>query len=106
MSENHTHEHGHTHHNHSHTHDPKHIQNITNRLSRSIGHLNAVKSMVERGEDCSDVLIQLAAVRGEINSISRKILEEHMDHCIMEAIEENDMEAIEKLHDAISRMMK
>ena len=30
-------------------------------------------SMVERGEDCSDVLIQLAAVRGEINQISKSI---------------------------------
>ncbi len=91
---------------HSHTHDPKHMQNIVNRLSRSIGHLNAVKSMVERGEDCSDVLIQLAAVKGELNSISKKILEEHLDHCIVEAIEEHDMETIEKLHNAINQMIK
>ncbi len=94
------------HHHHSHTHDPKHIQNIINRLSRSIGHLNSVKSMVERGEDCSDVLIQLAAVKGELNSISKKILEEHLDHCIIEAIDEHDMDAIEKLHNAINQMLK
>ena len=101
----HTHDHPHDH-NHSHTHDPKHIQNIVNRISRSIGHLNSVKSMVERGEDCSDVLIQLAAVKGELNSISKKILEEHLDHCIKEAIDEHDMEAIEKLHHAINHMLK
>lgn len=105
----HTHEPGHDHdhaHSHTHTHDPEHIRRILNRFSRSIGHLESVRRMVERGEDCSDVLVQLAAVRGEINRISQLILKEHLDHCIIDAIETGDHEAIGKINDAIEKMMK
>ena len=101
----HTHEHTHEH-SHTHTHDPEHIKKILNRFSRSIGHLESVRRMVERGEDCSDVLIQLAAVKGEINKISQLILKEHLDHCIIDAIETHDHEAIEKINDAIEKMIK
>lgn len=111
----HTHPHDHTHgddhaqarsHNHSHTHDPKEIRRIVNRLSRSIGHLESVKRMVEDGKDCSDVLIQLAAVRAELNSTGKQLLKEHMEHCIVEALEEQDSEALQKLNQAIDQFMK
>ena len=111
----HSHEHPHDHshgdahdhtHNHSHTHDPKEIRRIVNRLSRSIGHLESVKRMVEDGKDCSDVLIQLAAVRAELNSTGKQLLKEHMEHCIVEAMEEQDSEALQKLNQAIDQFMK
>ena len=93
-------------HSHTHTHDPEHIKKILNRFSRSIGHLESVRRMVERGEDCSDVLIQLAAVKGEINKISQLILKEHLDHCIVHAIEENDTKELDKINDAIEKLIK
>ncbi len=43
-----------------------HTAAVINRLSRAIGHLNAVKKMTEDGRDCSEVLIQLSAVRANI----------------------------------------
>jgi DNA-binding FrmR family transcriptional regulator len=101
--EKHEHEHSHS---HSHTHDPKEIRAIVNRLSRSIGHLESVKRMVEDGQDCSDVLVQLAAVKAEINSTGKLLLKEHMEHCIVEAVRENDEASIEKMNDAIDKFMK
>jgi DNA-binding FrmR family transcriptional regulator len=101
QQENHTHTH-----NHSHTHDPQKMKAIVNRLSRSIGHLESVKKMIEDGRDCSDVLIQLSAVRSEINNTGKLLLKEHMDHCIVEAVEENDKEAISKMNQAIDMFMK
>ena len=79
----HTHEDGH-HHNHSHTHDPHEVRAIVNRLKRSVGHLDKVRRMVEQGEDCADVLIQLSAVKAEINNTGKLILKQHMEHCIVE----------------------
>ena len=109
----HTHEHSHTHdsshyhnHNHSHTHDPKEVRAIVNRLKRSIGHLDKVRRMVEEGEDCAYVLIQLSAVKSEINNTGKLILKQHMEHCIVEAVRENDQEAIERMNEAIDRFMK
>ena len=109
----HTHEDGHSHshdsdhhHNHSHTHDPKEVRAIVNRLKRSIGHLDKVRRMVEDGDDCADVLIQLSAVKSEINNTGKLILKQHMEHCIVEAVRENDQEAIDRMNEAIDRFMK
>lgn len=109
--------HGHMHQNgmHSHTHGDvphRHIHSmeekkaVLNRLSKAIGHLEAVKRMVERDEDCSEVLIQLAAVRSAINNTGKVVLKNHINHCIVEAVEENDQEAIELLNQAIDKFMK
>ena len=94
------------HHNHSHTHDPEQVRAIVNRLKRSVGHLDKVRRMVEQGEDCADVLIQLSAVKSEINNTGKLILKQHMEHCIVEAVRENDRESIEKMNEAIDRFMK
>ena len=93
-------------HNHSHTHDPKKIKAIINRVAKSIGHLESVKKMLESQRDCADVLIQLAAVRSEINSAGKILLKEHMEHCIVEAVQENDQDAIERMNKAIDMFMK
>ena len=102
----HYHSHGEHAHNHSHTHDPAEIKKIVNRLAKSIGHLESVKRMIEDGRDCADVLVQLAAVRSEINNAGKQLLKEHMEHCIVEAVEENDSEAVARLSDVIDKFMK
>lgn len=102
----HTHD-GSTHvHSHGHTHTHTQTKAVLNRLSRAIGHLTAVKHMVEQGRDCSDVLIQLSAVDSAIKNVSKIILQDHIEHCLVEAVKENDVEAIEKLKDAINKFIK
>ena len=93
-------------HSHSHTHSPAEMRKIVNRLSRSIGHLEAVKRMIENGQDCSDVLIQLAAVKAEINNAGKALLKEHLEHCIVEAVEEQDKESIEKVNKPIDQFIR
>lgn len=91
-------------HPHSHTH--QNTKAVLNRMSRAIGHLTAVKGMVEEGRDCSEVLVQLAAVRSAINGICEVILQDHIDHCIVDAVKTGDMEAVEELNNAIKQLMK
>jgi len=91
---------------HEHIHSHAHTQEVRNRLSRAIGHLESVKKMVEDGRDCSDVLVQLAAVRAALGSISRVILKDHIEHCIVHAVEEDDQEAIAELEKAIDKLLK
>ena len=95
--------HGHA---HRHVHSAEEKKAVLNRLSRAIGHLESVKRMVERDEDCSDVLIQLAAVRNAINNTGKVIMKNHISHCIVEAIEQDDLEAVEALNDAIDHFIK
>lgn len=90
---------------HSHVHTHKETKAVLNRMSKIIGHMEAVKSMVENGRDCSEVLIQLAAVKSAISSVSRVILKDHIDHCIVDAVRENDTESIEELKKAIDKFL-
>lgn len=91
---------------HRHVHSMAEKKAVINRLSKAIGHLEAVKRMVERDEDCSEVLIQLAAVRSAINNTGKVVLKNHMNRCIVEAVEEHDQDAIHMLNEAIDKFVK
>ena len=101
----HHHEHGHSH-GHGHGHVHTNTKAVLNRLSRAIGHLESIKRMVEDGRDCSEVLIQLSAVKSAINNTGKVILKDHIEHCMVDAVESGDHKAIEELTDAIDRFMK
>ena len=89
------------------THSHSHTQTkaVLNRLSRAIGHLESVKRMVENGRDCTEVLVQLAAVRSALNSTAKVILNDHIEHCLTDAAERGDTEALEQLESAIERFI-
>ena len=93
-------------HRHHHHHSEEHRREVSNRLARAIGHLQKVKQMVDDDEDCSDVLVQLAAVKSEINNTGKVILKDHMEHCIVHAVEDGDTEMIDELNAAIDKFMK
>ena len=93
---NHTDAHGH---NHSHTQ----TKQVINRLARAIGHLESVKRMVEDGRDCTEVLIQLAAVRAALNNTAKVIIKDHIDHCVSQC--GSDPDALNEINDAIDRFL-
>lgn len=86
-----------------HHHSPDEKKRQLNRLSRAIGHLQHVKKMIENDEDCSDVLIQLSAVRSAISGLGKEIMNEHITHCITHAIEDGDTGAVEEFKQAIDK---
>ena len=79
---------------------------VVNRLSRAIGHLEAVKRMVADGRDCCEVLIQLSAVKSAINNAGKVILKDHIDHCIVDAVESGNMDELDRLYNAIDKFIK
>ena len=95
-----------TEHTHRHHHSDEHRREVSNRLARAIGHLQKVKQTVESDEDCSDVLVQLAAVKSAINNTGKVILKDHMEHCIVHAVEDGDTQMIDELNTAIDKFMK
>jgi len=102
----HSHEHHDHDHGHGHTHSHEHTKAVLNRLSRAIGHLQSVRNMVEEGRDCSEVLVQIAAVRSAIDNTGKLILQDHLKHCIVDAAAEGDQQAIDDLCHAIDKYMK
>lgn len=111
MDQKHTQGHDHVHekpgHRHAHKHRHHHTEKkaVLNRLSRAMGHLESIKRMIEDDRDCSEVLIQLSAVKSAINNTGKLILRDHISHCMVDAVQEGDMEALDELNDAIDRFM-
>jgi len=91
-------------HDHAHGHTHTQTRAVINRLSRAIGHLESVKRMVEDGHDCSEVLIQLAAVRSALNNTAKVILKDHLEHCLT-GVSEGDVSQLQDLNDAIDRFL-
>lgn len=101
------HDHDHDHdHVHIHVHPHTQTRAVMNRLARISGHLEAIKRMVDEGRDCSDILIQISAVDSALVSVGKVILRDHIDHCIVDAVKENDMEAVDNLKKAITTFIK
>lgn len=92
--------------NHGHHHQHENTKAVINRMNRAIGHMEAIRTMVETGRDCSEVLIQIAAVRSAINNIGKIILEDHINHCIIDALETGDQKALDHLNEAINKFVK
>ena len=105
MSEEHTHEHPHSHAD-GHPHHHENTRAVLNRMSRAIGHMESIKAMIEDGRDCSEVLIQIAAVRSAINNIGKIILEDHIRHCVVDELETGDQKVLDDLDEAINKFVK
>jgi len=88
-----------------HPHVHENTKAVLNRLSRAIGHLESVRKMVEDGRDCSEVLVQLAAVRSALTNTGKVILQDHIRHCIVQAVEDDDEQALDDLCQAIDKFM-
>ncbi|MBX2866087.1 MAG: metal-sensitive transcriptional regulator [Leptolyngbyaceae cyanobacterium MAG.088] len=77
---------------HGHAHSEESLKRIVNRLSRIEGHVRGIKTMVHEGRPCTDVLVQVAAVRGALDRVARLILDEHLSECISRAVTEGNIE--------------
>jgi DNA-binding FrmR family transcriptional regulator len=56
----------------------KEKQKLLSRIKRMGGQITAVERAVTEGDECADILMQLAAIRGGVNSLMAEILEDHI----------------------------
>ena len=63
------------------------------RLRRIEGQVRGIQRMIDEDTYCIDVLTQISAVTKAIQSVGIGLLEEHVNHCVMEAARNGDDEA-------------
>lgn len=81
-----------------------HTKEVADRLARIAGHVQGIKKMMEEGKACEDVLVQLSAVQSAVKNVSRIILIDHLEHCIIHAVKDgNETEALAKLGNALKK---
>ena len=79
---------------------------VANRMARAIGHVRLVKSMVEAGADCTEVLIQLAAVRGQLDSISSKLMVQYAEQFAEDYRRTGDAKLLEDFKTDLAKAIK
>ncbi len=62
--------------------------------------------MLEEDRECSEILIQISAVRGALNNAGRILLKDHINHCVVEAIKDNNVKTLEELDKAIDKFIR
>lgn len=80
--------------------------NTIRRLKTVEGHLRGVIRMVEEDSYCIDVIRQIQAVEAALNKVSAKILEDHLNSCVITAIQGNDRSERERVLKEISEVFE
>ena len=76
------------------------------RLRRIEGQARGLQRMVEDEKYCIDILTQVSAMTKALQSFSLALLEEHMNHCMVDAARAGDDEAREKVTEAVEAITR
>lgn len=80
--------------------------NTLRRLKTVEGHLRGVIRMVEEDAYCIDVIRQIQAVEAALNKVSSRILEDHLNSCVITAIQGNDKKERERVLKEITEVFE
>ena len=81
-------------------------EQVLRRLARMEGQVRGVARMIERDEECIDVLQQTAALRAAIDSVSMLLMEDHVQGCVNSALERGDADGLtEEVMEVVRRGM-
>lgn len=71
----------------------EHTGDVIQRLSKIEGHIRGIKKMLEEGQPCDQILIQMSAVKSALIKATKVLLEDHFDHCLLD---KNQDDALKK----------
>lgn len=93
-------------------HKPGYIaekQTHLNRLKRIEGQVRGIQRMVDEDTYCIDILTQISAITRALENVGLSLLDEHLRHCVSDAIKVGGAEADEKITEAsaaIARLVR
>ena len=88
----------------------EHKEALTKRLHRIEGQVRGIERMVEDDRYCIDILTQIGAVSTALEGVALAILDDHVQHCVVDALSSGDKRAAsektEELLAAVRRFAK
>lgn len=81
-------------------------KNLVTRLNRIEGQVRGIKGLIERDTYCDDVITQISACQAALNSVAKILLEAHMKECVVDRIQEGDLEVLDEVLVTIQKLMK
>jgi DNA-binding FrmR family transcriptional regulator len=86
-----------------------HKDDVQARLRRVEGQVRGIQRMVDQDSYCIDVLTQISAATKALESVALALLDDHLGHCVREAIASGGPEADAKVAEAsaaIARLVR
>ena len=87
-------------------HSEKVKKNLVTRLNRIEGQIRGIKGLIEKDTYCDDVITQISATQSALNSVAKVLLEGHMKTCVVERIQEGDLEVLDEVLLTVQKLMK
>ena len=84
-------------------------ENYLQRLRRIEGQVRGLQRMIEEDKYCIDVLTQVSAATKALQSLALGLMEDHLSHCVAQAVAEGGDVATKKVReasDAIARLVR
>ena len=82
---------------------------VQKRLRRIEGQVRGLQRMVDEDAYCIDVLTQISAVKSALQAVALELLDDHLSHCVAEALSQGGADAHEKVAEAsaaIARLVR
>ncbi len=71
-----------------------HREEIRRRMQRIVGQARGIAEMIETDRPCPDILTQIVAVRAALGRVATILLRDHLDNCLVRAMEEDRTDAV------------
>lgn len=85
---------------------PEEYKRLIHRLNRIEGQIRGIRTMVENGAYCPDILVQSAAVNAAVNAFNKELLANHVRTCVAQDIREGREETVDELVSTLQKLMK
>lgn len=83
------------------------VKKLCQRISRVEGQLGGIRKMLESDKPCDEIIIQLNSAKAALQKISQIVLEDHLEHCVLDALREGKGEVqTESLKRALNQYTK
>ena len=77
---------------------------LVNRLNRIEGQIKGIRTMLEDGRYCDDILVQVAAVTSSLKSFGLVLLDSHMKSCVAQKLAEGHTEVLDEVMQTIRKL--
>lgn len=84
----------------------KEMKALISRLNRIEGQVRGIKTMVEDGRYCVDIMTQVSAIQSALNSFNKELLAKHIKSCVVEDIQAGNEEVVDELCGIVKKLMK
>jgi CsoR family transcriptional regulator, copper-sensing transcriptional repressor len=81
-------------------------KNLVSRLNRIEGQIRGIKGLIEKNTYCDDVITQISASQAALNGVAKILLDAHLRECVVDRIQEGDMEVLDEVLITIQKLIK